>query len=77
MTNKPSVPRNNKDIKGRKLDNPDLVDTEKESLFDMHEDMQTVDAVPVDELNEKIKDEADENHRKTKDTSSSEKRYPD
>jgi len=75
MTNKPSNPRNDRDLKGRKLDNPDLVDTEKESLFDMHEDMQTVDAVPVEELNENMKDE--KNHRKTKDTSSSEERYPD
>jgi len=75
MTNKPSNPRNDQDIKGRKLDNPDLVDTEKESFFDMHEDMQTVDAVPVEELNENMKDE--KNHRKTKDTSSSEERYPD
>lgn len=75
MTNKPSDPRNERDLKGRKLDNPDLVDTEKESLFDMHEDMKTVDAVPVEELNENMKDE--KNHRKTKDTSSSEERYPD
>jgi len=33
-----------KDAKGRFLDNPDGVRTTKESLFDMHEDMQTVDA---------------------------------
>ncbi len=77
MTNKPSNPRDNKDIKGRKLDNPDLVETENESLFDMHEDMKTVDAVPVEELNEKVKDEDKKNHRKTKSTSASEERYPD
>lgn len=57
------------------LDNPDLVKTEKQSLFDMHEDMQTVDAIPVEELNEKVKDES--NHRKTKNTSSSEERFPE
>jgi len=77
MTNKPSNPSNKKDAKGRKLDNPDLVETDKESLFDMHDDMKTVDAVPVEELNEKVKDEDKENQRKTKNTSSSEERYPD
>lgn len=77
MTNKPSNPNDKKDAKGRKLDNPDLVETEKESLFDMHDDMKTVDAVPVEELNEKVKDEDKENHKKTKKTSASEERYPD
>ncbi len=72
MTNKPF---DDKDQKGRKLDNPDLVETEKESLFDMHEDMQTVDAVPVEELNQNVKDEKDKNH--SKDTSASEERYPE
>jgi len=75
MTNKSLNQRDREDEKGRDLDNPDLVKTDKESLFDMHEDMQTVDPIPVEELNEKVKDE--KNHRKTKDTSASEERYPD
>ena len=75
MTNKSFTDRDREDEKGRDLDNPDLVKTDKESLFDMHEDMQTVDSIPVEELNENMKDER--NHRKTKDTSSSEDRYPD
>jgi hypothetical protein len=75
MTNKPFDDRDRKDEKGRKLDNPDLVITDKESLFDMHEDMQTVDSIPVEELNEKVKDEKDKRH--SKDTSTSEKRYPE
>lgn len=29
-------------------DNPENIPTDKESIFDMHEDMQTVDALPVD-----------------------------
>ena len=74
MTNKPFNEKEHENQKGRKLDNPDLVDTEKESLFDMHEDMQTVDAVPVEELNQKVKDEKDKNH--TKDTSATEEKYP-
>jgi hypothetical protein len=40
-----------KDAHGRFLDNPDGVRTTKESLFDMHEDMQTVDAISVEDLN--------------------------
>ena len=75
MTNKPFDDKERENQKGRKLDNPDVVETNKESLFDMHEDMQTVDAVPVEELNEKVKDE--ENKRHSKDTSSSEERYPE
>lgn len=74
MTNKPFDDKEHENQKGRKLDNPDLVETEKESLFDMHEDMQTVDAVPVEELNQKVKDEEDKSH--SKDTSASEERYP-
>ncbi|WP_342542271.1 hypothetical protein MHH33_15630 [Paenisporosarcina sp. FSL H8-0542] len=75
MTNNPFDDKECENQKGRKLDNPDVVETDKESLFDMHEDMQTVDAVPVEELIEKVKDE--ENKRHSKDTSSSEKRYPE
>ena len=41
------------------VDNPDKVRTDKVSLFDLHEDMQTVDAVPVEELNHNLKEERD------------------
>lgn len=59
--------------KTRHTNNPDVLNTEKESIFDMHEDMKTVDPIPVEELNEKVKDE--ENKEKTKNTSSTDKRY--
>jgi hypothetical protein len=75
MMEKSSKDRERQDIKGRILDNPDLVKTEKESIFDKDEEMQTVDPIPVEELNEKVKDE--EHKRETKSTSSSEERYPD
>jgi len=39
---------------GPYLDNPEQVDTDKMSLFDMHEDMQTVDAISVAELNKQV-----------------------
>ena len=74
MMNKPFDDKEHKNQKGRKLDNPDLVETEKESLFDIHEEMQTVAAVLVEELNQKVKDEEDKSH--SKDTSASEERYP-
>lgn len=65
--------KDEKQFKTRHLHNPDVVDTDKESLFDMHEDMKTVDPIPVEELNEEVKDEA--HHHHTKNTSSSEKKY--
>ncbi|WP_144510292.1 hypothetical protein [Bacillus sp. FJAT-22090] len=75
MTNKSSEDRERQDIPGRILDNPDLVKTEKESIFDRDEEMKTVDPIPVEELNEKVKDEKNKHH--TKSTSASEERYPD
>lgn len=63
-----------KDAQGRFLDNPDGVRTTKESLFDMHEDMQTVDAISVEDLNMQVQDE--QYHHHTKDRSLSEERYP-
>jgi len=48
------------------LTNPNMVRTEQESLFDIHEDMQTVDPLSVEELNEEVKDETKKDH--TKDT---------
>lgn len=39
---------------------PDMVESDTISLFDLHEDMQTVDAIPIKELNKKVKREGDE-----------------
>ena len=58
----------------RRFDNPDAVDTEKESIFD-EEGMQTVDPIPVEELNERMRDEKKKRH--SKDESVSEKKYTD
>lgn len=63
-----------KNLDGPFLDNPDAVRTIKESLFDMHEDMQTVDAISVEDLNIQVQDE--KNHHHTKNRSSSEERFP-
>ncbi|MGE7675350.1 hypothetical protein ACQKMV_17495 [Lysinibacillus sp. NPDC094403] len=39
---------------------PDMVESDTISLFDLHEDMQTVDSIPVKELNKKVEREGDE-----------------
>lgn len=57
MTKKHPTDKEKQDISGRIMDNPDLLNTEKESIFDTDEDMKTVDPIPVEELNEKVKDE--------------------
>ncbi|SOC43952.1 hypothetical protein [Ureibacillus acetophenoni] len=59
--NKDSIPDTKKVFMDLPVqDKPDMVDSENISLFDLHEDMQTVDAIPVEELNRKVKTEGDE-----------------
>ncbi|MFJ7699889.1 hypothetical protein [Lysinibacillus fusiformis] len=41
-------------------DKPDMVESDTISLFDLHEDMQTVDAIPIEELNKRVGREGDE-----------------
>ncbi|UTT42313.1 hypothetical protein [Exiguobacterium aurantiacum] len=64
--------KQSKDTSKRPFDNPDAVDTDKESIFDQ-EGMETVDPIPVEELNQKVKDEKQKRH--SKDDSVSEKKY--
>lgn len=59
----------------KRMDSPDQVNSDTESLFDKDEEMKFVDAIPVEELNEKAKDEKLENREDTKSTSSSSKKY--
>lgn len=59
-------------IKHKKLDNPDLLNTDKESIFDRDKEMKFVDAIPVEELNDKVKDEKRKDE--TKSTSGSERK---
>lgn len=59
--NKDSIPDTKKVFMNLPVqDKPDMVDSENISLFDLHEDMQTVDAIPVEELNKRVKTEGDE-----------------
>ncbi len=59
--NKDSIPESKKKFLDLPFqDKPDMVDSENISLFDLHEDMQTVDAIAVQELNRRVKTEGDE-----------------
>lgn len=59
--NKDSIPESKKVFMDLPFkDKPDMVDSENISLFDLHEDMQTVDAIAVHELNKRVKTEGDE-----------------
>lgn len=41
-------------------DSPDMVASDNISIFDLHEDMKLVDAIPVEEMNRRVKTEGDE-----------------
>lgn len=61
MMKKDSLPESKKKFTDlRYKDKPDRVPSDNISLFDLHEDMQTVDAIAVDELNKRVKAEGDE-----------------
>ncbi len=56
------------------MDNPEQVMTDKVSLFDMHEDMKTVDTISVNELNKAV---INDPYRKvTKDPAANEEIHP-
>jgi len=64
MTNKPNDKKQTYPINQPKEDD----------LFDKYSDMQFLDDIPLDELNDPVKNEKNKDH--SKDTSSSERRYP-
>ncbi|MHA6260909.1 hypothetical protein ACXYMX_13570 [Sporosarcina sp. CAU 1771] len=66
--------RDRKDAEGPYMDNPENLRTDKESIYDMHEDMKTVDAIPLEDLRLELQEE--KVHRDTKSESSSEEKYP-
>lgn len=61
------------DAKGPYMDNPENLRTDKESIYDMHEDMQTVDSIPLEDV--RMEEEEERHQRRTKDRSSSEEKY--
>jgi hypothetical protein len=69
MENKDKQPLN----KG-KMDNPDQMNTENESIYDKFKEEQTVDSIPLEDL--KIEQQDEKNKHHTKNSSSSEKKFP-
>ncbi|RUT28421.1 hypothetical protein EJP77_17555 [Paenibacillus zeisoli] len=55
------------------MDNPEQYETDQESLFDKFESELNVDSIPVEDLNEEVKEER--NKEETKHTSSTQKKY--
>lgn len=47
---KPFTERDRKDADGPMMDNPENLKTDKESIYDMHEDMKNVDPIPLEDL---------------------------
>ncbi|MFD1206112.1 MULTISPECIES: hypothetical protein [Sporosarcina] len=70
---KPFTERDRKDAEGSFMDNPENMPTDKESIYDMHEDMQNVDPIPLEDL--RMEEEEERHHHKTKNRSSSEEKY--
>ena len=56
------------------MDNPENLKTDNESIYDMHEDMQTVDAIPLEDVKQELREE--KVHRDSKNKSSSEDKFP-
>ncbi len=74
MQNKVFTEENRELATGAFSDNPDGVKSDKLSLFDMHEDMQFVDVVMVDQLNKQVIN--DPARKVTKDPSANEVIHP-
>ena len=75
MTKKKSfTEQDRKDADGPYMDNPENLRTDKESIYDMHEDMKNVDSIPLEDL--KMEQNEERNHRDTKSNSSSEEKSP-
>ena len=65
--------KDRKDAEGPFMDNPENLPTDKESIYDMHKDMQTVDAIPLEDV--RMEEEEENRPRETKNSSSSEEKY--
>lgn len=75
MTNKKVfTERDRKDAEGPYMDNPENLKTDKESIYDMHEDMKTVDSIPLEDL--KMEEREEKHHHDSKSNSSSAEKYP-
>ena len=66
--------RDRKDAEGPYMDNPENLRTDKESIYDMHEDMKTVYSIPLEDL--KLEEKEEQLHHDSKSVSSSSEKYP-
>ncbi|PWA11213.1 hypothetical protein DCC39_09580 [Pueribacillus theae] len=57
----------------REWDNPDQMKSEGTSIYDLHEEEQNVDSIPLEDLKEEMREEKDKHD--SKDLSSSERKY--
>ncbi|MEK4073478.1 hypothetical protein MHI01_06195 [Paenibacillus sp. FSL M7-0656] len=64
---------NNDTQQEQSRDNPEQYKTERESLLDRHEEEQTVDPIPMEDLNMEAQEE--KNKDQTKSNSSTEEKY--
>lgn len=71
---KPFTERDRKDAEGPYMDNPENLRTDKESIYDMHEDMKFVDSIPLEDSRLELDEQ--KVHRDSKSNSSSEEKYP-
>ncbi|MFK2826083.1 hypothetical protein QYG89_10450 [Bacillus sp. B190/17] len=62
-------------LKRGKMDNPDQMKTDKESLYDQFQSEQTVDSIPLEDL--KLEQKEEKNKHATKSSSSSEEKFPE
>lgn len=62
-----------KDAEGPFMDNPENLPTDKVSIYDMHKDMQNVDAIPLEDI--RLEEQEQKHQHDTKSRSSSEEKY--
>ncbi|MGH2316791.1 hypothetical protein ACRC6Q_03435 [Planococcus sp. SE5232] len=60
---------------GGPMDNPEQYKTDKKTLTEMHEEEMNVDSIPMEDLKQEKREEKDK--RGTKNSSSSEEKFPE
>lgn len=64
-----------KENRGAPMDNPEQFKTDKETINEMHDEQMTVDSIPLEDLKQEQREE--QNPRHTKDSSSSDEKFPE
>lgn len=75
MTDKKPLDEEREKRTGVNMDNPEQIKTDEKTMHEMFKEEQTVDAIPLEDQKQNMKDE--ENKRATKNSSGSEEIYPD